>query len=576
VAKALKYVAIGYVVLVVLPMLLYAGPTGLFSLVVIAVIVGLWWFSRTRPTADVDTSFELEARRSRRSLPVRQRLPDPRRVRLAERAEELERELPEDPLESAALQRVVSLALDERPEERSRLEDEYREQRRRFLAWRKELDAGRDLARLEAEVDRIDAYLTGLRDLAAADDLVSVALDGMGRASTALDEARGAGAHVKALEAAEAKLAEARTCFEKDEEQPLRALRLAGQAEAEAREAARKARKLADLPEQLERRLAELGRTEERVGRDLADVKEDFSTAAQTYARSCWLEIRGFGAAAEQALERAARCRRSAEPQLAAGDPESLGRVQDELDDGFRSLERAASLARKIAAHLSRLEEAALNARNDVSSVEQEIERAWAASFADGRGNREPLARARDLAAQARAELEREKPDWLAVRDLVQRAEALAQGSAGRIEEPRREGPELTVLREALEAEKETAKAARDEAWAHALVSAEVQAAATPLLDAAEKAYQAALARERTVVDGDPAAERERLDTAIEAFRHAHTRAVVAREEVGSLYARSLQPKYRSAGGAARSSSYQADLIVWGSVSGADARLADD
>ena len=571
---ALKYILIGYLLLVVAPSLFYAGPAGLFSLVVIAIVLGLWWFSRSRPTADVEARVELVRSRPAFAGPSRQ-LPDPRLSRLAERAENLERELPADPARSPALQDVVGLAVHEPPRERAQLEHEYREQRRRFLDWRERLDAGRGLGRLEEEADRTEAYVRRLRDLAAADDLVELALDGLGRASAALDEARGAGAQAEALAAAEARLAEARACFEKDAEQPLRALRLAAEAEAAARRAAEQARKLSSLPEQLGRRLAELRRAVERVGRDLADVKEDFSTAAGTYARSCWLEIQGVGAAAEQASERAERCRRSAETQLAAGDPDSLRRAKEEVEDGFRSVERASSLVKRIADHLSRLEDAALNARKEVASAEQEIERAWAASFAGDGGAREPLARARDLAAQARAELDEEKPDWLAVLDLVHRASALARGAPGADEEPRDEAPGLPVLREALESEKRKAKAARDQAWAQALVSTEIQASAAPFLDDAEQAYQAALARERELAEGDPAGERQRLDAAVAAFRDVQRRALVASEHVSSAYLGSLERKQRSVRGAVRSSN-QAELLVWGSIVLADALSSDD
>ena len=544
-----KYVAVGYVVLVVLGSLTLVGPEGLWLLVLL-LLVGVVWASRKGlPFGEMPTHV-LPAPTVAGPLPS----PDTLRPRL----ESLSRDLPDDPLDSPLVVALADLYDHEPPDERERLDQEYHEQRERLVTCRSALERGESEELLRREVDGVEAYVSGLRATAAraGDDPVGAALGATGEASDALAAARveagavegaAAGELDERLADAEPKLRTAQGAFAKGAERPLLALRLADEVERTAAEVLGRARRLRGLPDELERRLHEFDRAAVRLDRELARVKEDFRTASQQYAPSCWTEVRGVGASAAQSAERARRYRSAAAAKIQT----SAAEAKEELDEAFRALERAQALAAKISDHLSRLEEASLTARERVSAAERAIEAGWAAN--GDRDDDAVFGRSRELVSQARAELEQSRPDWL-------RAVELAASARGLVQPREAEIVDTQVADGGLET-RARAKEVRDDAWAHGLVSDDVETTVRPLLDEVEHLYRRAVEMDAAPRDGDG---RARDAEALEAYRLAERRARQVRAEIADVYAGSIARRSRRSETPAPSS--EAELLVWGAV----------
>jgi hypothetical protein len=360
---------------------------------------------------------------------------------------ELEAKLPPDALDSNAVVELLSAA---GAAEGEAIREEYGRLRQRFAEWHEEfkrLHAQREadaiglparfvehydlldqqLSALLAEVQRLEARAAEA-DRAAADPLEEIA-----RAALKLEEAkatcrRAFGDSLPAeleseLAVGGEKLEQARGGLAKDAERPFAAARLAHEAFDLAAAVESRAEELVKLPAELSARRDELNRTCDRLDTEIPDAKAKVAAAAELYAPSCLLAIRGFGAAAEQALEHAC--------VLIAKQPESADTFR--LDEAAQSLTRAAELVGRIEHHLAALDQAAMDARQDVEQAELEIDRAWASiaaasSPADALARAERVvARARDLAKEARKELDQPRPDWFRTISLAKRAMDVVQ-----------------------------------------------------------------------------------------------------------------------------------------------------
>ena len=124
-------------------------------------------------------------------------------------------------------------------------------------------------------------------------------------------------------------------------------------------------------------------------------MKEEFRTASQQYAATSWHDVRGVGAAAEQAAERAQRHRAAAGARALA----SPAQAKEELDEAFDALERAEDLVEKITTHLARLEDASSTARDRVADAERALETAMTAATGEPDA---ALRRAEELVVEAR------------------------------------------------------------------------------------------------------------------------------------------------------------------------------
>ena len=539
-----KYILIGYALVVLLP-LVAMGSLPPASFLTVVILAGAIWAYRSgvfRRQIGPASTVEIPEPTPVAGLPPAHQ---PAASRVGPRLTELERELTEDPLESPLMLDLAELYEHEPPEDRNRLDEEYREQRARLVECRAAFERGEPV---EADVASIEAFVRELRETAAgaADDPVAAALEATGRASRALEAARAQTSSVagdvatelaERLDWAGKQLERAEAAFARGAERPLVALRLAHQAERAANEVRDRAERLEGLPDELARRLPEFDRAAARVDRDLARVKEEFRTASQQYAATSWHDVRGVGAAAEQAAERAQR-RRAAAGAKALAAP---AQAKEELDEAFDALERAEDLVEKITTHLARLEDASLTARDRVADAERALETAVTAATGEPDA---ALRRAEELVAEARQLLAQERPDWLRVVELASRAQGLVEGR-----------PAPASAREAderLQIERERAKEARDDAWAQGLVSDEVHDLVRPLLDEVETAYQAALRKET-----------EGGSDSLAAYTAAERRAREAREQIAMIYAERLTERARRL---AREHGDEAQLLVWGGV----------
>ena len=499
----------------------------------------------------------------------------------------LEEKLPEDALDSPALVELLS-AYEHEGDQADAIRDEYQRLRQQFLDWQKEfehLHAENEAgtiglpARFAEHYDRLDQQLTelfaGVERLEARASEVGKAaddpLDEIARAALKLEQAKSACRRAfgdavpveldSQLEVGAARLEEARGGLAKGAERPLAATRLAREACELAAEVTRRADELVKLPAELGAERAEVQASCARLEHEIPDAKAKLQTAAELYAPACLLEIRGFGAAAEQALQRAR--------SLAAERPGSAESLR--LEEAKESLARAAELVKRIEDHLASLERAALEARHEVEQAELEVDRAWAnvtagSTSPEGLQRAERVAaRGRELAADARKELEQTRPDWF-------RAIALAKRAADVVQElPIRPDQEPAPIADAhmdVELARRRAEAALAEA--RGLVTT-VDVPLTGMdnmtslfLERGEYVYAKAVALQKQLsgaVDPDAVAH-----AALDGFRLAEDAAAAVQEHALGL---------RMVDGSKRSGSVTA-TVLWGSVAAAATAFRSD
>ena len=358
-------------------------------------------------------------------------------------SEALEAKLPQDALENPALLELLS---GEDMEGAEAIRAEYARLRERFHEWREDFERMREQSAAGAiglpgpfaeHYERLDRELSELLDeverlevrAAEARGFGDNPLEELARAAlkheqaTALSQSAFAGAVPAQLAAdlahdlaqAEEKLTQARLKLEKGAEQPLVAARLAREAFALADGVSKRVRKLVDEPREAGARRAELDRTFSRVAGDVASARSNHAVAVEHYAPSCLLAIAGLDSSAEQALEEARALIASADAPTDAY----------RLEEAQESLKRAAELATRIQSHLTELEATALQTPTLLEEAELATDRAWANATAAGDtgvGAESIVARARELSAQARSELQQPRPDWLHARSLAKRA----------------------------------------------------------------------------------------------------------------------------------------------------------
>jgi hypothetical protein len=474
-----------------------------------------------------------------------------KRFTAAEKA--LEARLPENALDSSAL---VELLSGEDAATSEAIRDEYETLRKRFVAWQEDFaqmhaqtEAGTIglPARFAEHYDRLDQQLSDL--LADVERLEARAaeagraaddpLEEIARAALKLEQAtstcrRAFGDAVPAelesgLAAGAEKLEQARGGLAKGAERPLVAARLAREAGELAVAVEKGADELIKLPMEIDVRRGELQQTCARLHVEIADVKAKLEAAAEIYAPSCLLAIRGFGAGAEQALEHArtliAKQEGSADAFL--------------LDQADESLKRATDLANQIDEHLGSLDHAAAQARHDVEEAELEIDRAWANATAASNAADElqraerVIARARELARDARRELEQARPDWFRALALAKRASdvvnELTPAPLLEREAPTRSRPDVELAR--AHAEAALAEVRAIVATVKGFDTADSMTSV--FLDRGEYAYAKAVALQKQL-DGadDPDAL---AHAALDGFRLAEDAAAAAHEHVLGL-----------------------------------------
>jgi len=495
----------------------------------------------------------------------------------------LDAKLPQDALDSPALLELLS-AYEHDTDDADRIRAEYGALRQRFVDWRNEFESmhaqsdaaaiglpgqfaeryaelDQQLLKLLADVGRLEARAAEVAK--ATDD----PLDQIARAALKLEQAQTACSSAFAgnvpeelesqLAIAGEKLGEARGAIaKKGDERPLEATRFAQAVWELAAAAEARVKELVTLPAEIDATRAEINADCARLELEIADAKSNLETAAETYAPSCLLEIRGCGAEAEQAVQRAR--------SLAAEDGSGTSL---QLTQAKQALARAAELDKRIEDHLAALEHAALAGRHNVEQAELDIDRAWAGVTASSTSADEVeraervAARSRDLAAQARKEIEQQRPDWFRATSLAERAADMAQELAS-IRKPRTtivgdSGAGVEPARARAEAALATVRPLVTEA--DGLLSEDNMARVC--LERGEEAYRKALQLQKrlaTADDPDAAAR-----TAVGGFHVAEEAAAAAHEHALGL---------RSNDGT-RPSGKTAAKVLWGAI---DATLAPE
>lgn len=406
-------------------------------------------------------------------------------LRFQERLQRLDERLPEDPLDSSAIVSAWSLHLHD-PEATDRLQATYKAMRDVVSEARVELETGREepsdsaaerCRRLETKLADVQDYLRAVDLIAEREpELVETAIAEHAQAAEVLDLARRSGAATDELVAADARLQGARVALRQSQERPLDALRLAEEAERIAVEAAGTSERRRALPHALEAARSEL-----------AAARAALAAAAERHPPSALAEIRGLPSLAAEELERAA----------ASEDYSTLGGAQ--------------AMTRRVQAHLGALERAAATARPRLEAAEEAVDAGL------GRGTA-AAARAAQLTNDARLQFEQEKPDWLEITALAERALRLLDES----EAAQKEAPRPTSAAE-LQAVRERARSAREDVWAWALTTG----------PRAEAASVAAEHVERLLEEAERA-EADDTERAAAIYARAATLAQAAAEEAES------------------------------------------
>jgi len=489
--------------------------------------------------------------------------------RFTDAERELESKLPADALDSPPLLELLS-AYEHDTTDADKVRSDYAHLRQRFLAWQEEFERMRALSEAgavglpEEFAEQYEQLAKRLTDLTAdvkhlesraaeIDQETEDPLDQIARAALKLEQAKATCSHrfagkipaelASQLVAGDEKLGQARAAIAKGAERPLDATRLSQEVCALAASVEATAGKLVEAPAGIDTDCT-------RLDIELSSVKAKLGTAAESYSPSCLVEIKGCAGEAEESLKRARG--------LLANSSTSTADVS--LAEAREALVRAQVLVKRIEDHLNSLEQASLNARGEVERAELEIDKAWANvtassdSAAETERAERVATRARELAAQARAELQQPKPDWFRVTGLAERAVQMAP-ELGAVSRPRT--APVAGTRPDVEAARARAEATLAEvrpivAEADGLRGEDNMARVC--LEHAQQTYDDAVADQAQLAgadDPDTAAK-----TAIDRFRLAEESAGAAREHAVALRERA----------ATRPSDKVAARSLWGAI----------
>ena len=360
----------------------------------------------------------------------------------------LESKLPENVLDSPALVELLS-AYEHDAGQSEAIRREYAQLQQRFKEWRDEFDQlhalnasgavglpkefaqrydelDHQLTQLLADVKRLDARATEV-DRATDDPLDQIA-----QGALMLEQAKATCAHAfgnkvpdelsSQLTLGSEKLAQARGAIAAGAERPLDAVKLAQEVSTLATAVMARSKELAKVPDELGATQADVAKRSAQLAAEIVSAKATLETAAESCAPSCLSDVRAYAAEAEQAVAQAR--------SLAAGDAAGLASANE-------SLARAVELVKRIDDHLAALDQAALQGRHQVEQAERAVDQAWARVTASSRPQDEVeradrvAARARELAAEARKEIEQTRPDWFHAASLSKRAVELADTLVG-------------------------------------------------------------------------------------------------------------------------------------------------
>jgi hypothetical protein len=468
----------------------------------------------------------------------------------ASASEALEAKLPQDALDNPALLELLSGEDSDRSEA---IRAEYARLRERFQAWQEDFERMREQSEAGAiglpgpfaeHYERLDRELSALLDeverlearAAEARGFGDNPLEEIARAALKLEQATSmcraafGDAVPPALAADLAHGAEtlehARSELKKGAERPLVAARLGREAHALAEGVIRRAHELVEQPRDASAQRTELERTCRRQADDVVAAKAKFELAAGHYAPACVQAIGGLDASAQQAVDHARALIAS------VATPADAFRLQEARE----SLERAAELVGRIESHLAALEQAVAQAPTLVEEAELESDRVWASATASAGVEAAAnliVARARELAADARAELGQTRPDWFRAMSLAKRSIEVVRELA-----PARESPDPAAV--AADERVESARCAAETAIAEVstlVASVEARAGAENMaslcLERSEFAYAKGIALQKEIAGAQDSGAVTRA--ALESFQLAVDAAGAAEEHAGQL-----------------------------------------
>jgi chromosome segregation ATPase len=160
-------------------------------------------------------------------------------------------------------------------------------------------------------------------------------------------------------------------------------------------------------------------------GRRIFDIVDEF-------AESTWSDIRGNGSEAEAAADRAEEHWERAR-ELNTMEVQEFGEAREALDAAVQELGYVEALIDAIKQRLHDLEQARDTARAIVAEAERSIAAGWEFVRSNdpdvGKVPEDQLQQAAEQLAQAQAEMQQERPDWLVLVQAAQQADQFADAA---------------------------------------------------------------------------------------------------------------------------------------------------
>lgn len=278
--------------------------------------------------------------------------------------------------------------------------------------------AKREIGGIESDIKSL------LRQLEEAPALVASCYSAIADAQKAITEIENAGYVVTSAEAklaeAEPELANAKSALA--EKRFSEAIRIAKRVLEIAQEAGGIARKRPVLKAELEETIPALKKRITEVNVKIDDGHRLFEDIASSYAESCWQTIAGNGSEAENRIDWATKAQEDA--AVASGMAvQKFDEAVGLIEKANSWLDEAESFMRSIAALKDNLEKAKREAAGEIEAAQLDITKAkkYIAEYDEDIAEQyeEDLAEAQQKLETARAELKKEKPDFIKVVKLA-------------------------------------------------------------------------------------------------------------------------------------------------------------
>ncbi len=199
-------------------------------------------------------------------------------------------------------------------------------------------------------------------------------------------------------------------------------------AQAALEEAVANGRGLAELRTENARRIEEIDALGRQVVQAIVEGRKTFDIVDE-FAESTWSDIRGNGSESQAALNRA-REHLILARQRNSMDEQEFAEASADLDSAHEELTYAQQLVVAITQRLKDLEAARDTARSELTDAANDIELGWQFVRSNdpdvGKEPEKKLHAAAERLAQAHAEMEQAKPDWLVLVAHAQAANNLA------------------------------------------------------------------------------------------------------------------------------------------------------